>query len=406
MMLWWVFLCMSAVDEVVVPVVPPTSSVTEQAPGHWSFAAVPRITINADEGAGLGLRGQALWHRFGTRPYKTAIIAQVWLTTLLVQHHFVRVDAIDAFNLPLRIEGELGFFASKSFTYCGDDDPCPNDASHRLRSIEPYASASARFRLWRAAGGTTTHKLEVFGGLRGTGYQPGTLFDEDGDGGPDLFPTPGSAYARAFPQGEAGVIVVPQVGIAYDGRNDEINPSRGAFVDVSVRGASSLWQQALGTNWSFAAATLVARLYAPLTSSDRVVVAQRAMLDITAGDAPTRERMRVGGIVDNTLALGGLDYTRGVRLARFVSPLRVSHQTEIRADVLHVDIWGHDLAWIMAVFLDVGLATDGVSTSLMSGIGVSTRLIWDKNFPMRLDIGLSSMEPGRISAYSSPGHTF
>ena len=79
-------------------------------PGEWSFAGVPRLTINSDEGFGLGVRGIVFWHRYGARPYKTAISFQTWATTRLVQHHFVRVDAIDAFNQPVRLEAEGGLF--------------------------------------------------------------------------------------------------------------------------------------------------------------------------------------------------------------------------------------------------------------------------------------------------------
>jgi hypothetical protein len=388
---------------IMMAVAAQTSDIVDD--GHWSFAGVPRITINADEGFGLGLRGQALWHRFGTKPYKTAITAQAWITTKLVQHHFVRVDAIDAFNLPLRWDAEAGFFASKSFTYCADNAACPDDVVHRLQSIEPYLQSNLRLRVATVQTTRTTHKVDAFVGLRGTYYQPGTLFDDDGDGSPDLHPIADSDYALRFPRGEPGLAVLPQLGVAYDGRDDEIVPTRGAFIDVSVRGASSLWQSALQTPWNFVGSTASVRLFSPLLRSGLVVLAQRAVIDVTVGDAPVREQMRIGGLSD-VVGLGGLDLARGVRLARFVAPLRISHQVEVRVDLLHIDVWGHDLGWLLAGFVDAGVVTDGNQVTPMWGAGISNRIVWDRNFAMRLDIALSPSEPRRWSLYSAPGQVF
>ncbi|HEY1098769.1 MAG TPA: hypothetical protein VGF99_07565, partial [Myxococcota bacterium] len=169
-------------------------AVDEPPPGEWSFAGVPRLTLNSDEGIGLGVRGILFWHRHNTRPYKTAISFQAWATTRLVQHHFVRVDAIDAFNLPLRIESEAGFFSTLTMPFCGDPptSDCVDSDLTRLRSVEPYGLINGRWRLFKQPFFKDTLKLEAFAGWRGTMYIPGTLFDDDGDGSADLFPYPGS----------------------------------------------------------------------------------------------------------------------------------------------------------------------------------------------------------------------
>ncbi len=368
---------------------------------------MPRLTLNSDEGIGFGVRGVFYWNRFQTKPYKTAISFQVWATTRLVQHHFVRVDAVDAFRLPLRLEGEAGFFSTLTMPYCGDPPSadCDDDERTRLRSLEPYALANARFLLWRGPFLRDRLKLEAFVSWRGTGYVPGTLFDDDGDGAPDLYPYPGSRYAADHPEGEPGFASVIQGGVAVDTRDNEPNPTRGFFVEASVRDAQPPW----GSSYAFAGANLTARLYAPLTKD--IVVAERVVVDGVIGDAPWRERVRIGGLSDYA-GIGGQDLGRGIRLARYPGRLRAVLQHELRATPLVVDVLGHEVAFPVAAFVDGGVALfdddfgDASDVRLLVGGGISLRLVWDRTFVMRLDLALSPEEPGRLSAYSAPNHPF
>ncbi len=380
----------------------PAVSTTEPAPGAWTFAGVPRLTLNSDEGIGLGVRGTFYWHRHEQRPYKTALTFQAWATTRLVQHHFVRVDALDAFQLPLRIEGEAGLFSTLTLPFCGDPPTatCVDSNDTRLRSTEPYGSLNTRFRLWRQPFFGEQLKLETFVGWRGTYYIPGTLFDDDGDGAPDLFPYPGSRYAAQFPQGEPGFASVVQAGIALDTRDNEPNPSRGFFVDASVRGS----HPALGSAFEFGGANLTARLYAPVVPSRTVVVAERLIVDGVWGDAPWRERVRLGGLTES-VGIGGLDVGRGIRLGRYPGRLRLSLQHELRVTPLVLDVWGNSLALPVAFFVDSGVAVfNDEAPRLLVGGGISFRVVWNKTFVMRLDLAVSPEEPGRLSAYSAPNH--
>ena len=380
--------------------------------GHWTFAGVPRLTLNSDEGIGLGVRGTFFWHRFHTRPYKTAITVQAWATTRLVQHHYLRVDAIDAFNVPLRLEGEVGFFSTLTLPFCGDPPTasCVDDDATRLRSLEPYLTTTARVRLLKQPFFRDTLKLEGFVGWRGTQYIPGSLFDDDGDGKPDLYPYPGSRYAALHENGEPGLASVLQLGVAVDTRDDEPNPTRGFFIDASVRDAQPAW----GSAFAFAGANATARVYAEVVAG--VVVAERVVVDGVAGDAPWRERVRFGGLVEGN-GIGGQDSGRGIRLARYPGRLRLSLQHELRTTPLVLDVWGNELRLPVAFFVDSGVALfdddgddvfDGrfVSSGLLFGGGVSFRVVWNRTFVMRLDLALSPQEPRRLSAYSAPGNPF
>ena len=370
------------------------------APGTWDFAAVPRLTFNSDEGVGLGARGVAYWNRFGQKPYKTALSVQAWATTRLVQHHYLHLDAIDAFNLPLRLEADLQLYSALRLPFCGPEvqAACPDDVAHTQRSIEPGASGLARWRVLERP-----HKVELFVASRATYYLPGSFLDEDGDGAMDLSPTPRSLYASLYPEGEPGLAHVLAAGLVYDSRDSEPAPHQGLFADLAVRGASPWW----GSAFSFWGATLTARSYTPLVPSRAVVLAQRVLADLVVGDAPTRERQRVGGLVELP-ALGGQELGRGVRLARFATPLKLATQHELRVDLAHVELWEKDLGLIAVGFVDTGVALQRLdrAAARLLGAGTGLRVEWNHTFVMRLDLALSPLEPGRLSAYSAPGHPF
>ena len=73
-----------------------------------------------------------------------------------------------------------------------------------------------------------------------------------------------------------------------------------------------------------------------------------------------------------------------------------------------LDVWGNSLALPVAFFVDSGFAFfdgDVVSDArLLFGGGISFRVVWNRTFVMRLDLAVSPEEPGKISAYSAPGH--
>jgi hypothetical protein len=373
--------------------------------GEWDLAFVPKITFNADDGFGLGLRGTAFWHRWGQRPYKTAITAQIFATTRLVQHHFLKVDAVDAFNLPLRLEAELGYFQSRSQNFCGYGGEVSCDPAlatdpnfYKVRYLRPYARARARYRLDKRP-----HKPELFAGWRGHFYQPGDLVDEDRDGAFDFFPFPGSLYDQVFPGGERGLASVIELGGLIDDRDHEASPRRGYLVLASVRGA----HPAIGSTWSFLGLTAEARVFAPLVK-DHLTIASRLLVDQMFGDAPLQELARVGTL-DDGFAYGGLDMGRGIRVQRYMGKLKAITQHELRFFLPTYELGGSTFEPGAALFVDGGVvALDAHGETLVPavGYGVSLRVAYNQNFTMRLDIGFSPDEGFRPLFYSSPGYVF
>src|SRR5690606_11366487 len=114
-------------------------------------------------------------------------------------------DAVDVFNLPLRLTFRGGFFQSVTQNFCGFGNSVTCDprvaelAANRLqlsgddketfvrryylmRQVRPHAQLLARWRLAELPA-----KLEVMAGYRAHLAIPGDPWaDDDGDGSPDL----------------------------------------------------------------------------------------------------------------------------------------------------------------------------------------------------------------------------
>lgn len=402
---------------------PPAPAAADAAPSdddaRWGAAVVPRFTLSSDDGFGAGLRGSLFRHRFGQKPYKTAISFQAFATTKLVQHHFLRVDALDAFNVPLRVTAEVGWFQTLTFNFCGAHPTCDaaaasaeaarrglvGDEAERFarryflaRFVDAYADATARWRF-----GPMPHKPEVFTGFRADLYVPGDFGDEDGDGGPDWFPYPGSAFAEAFPDGQRGFVGVLVAGASLDGRDDEPDPSRGYFVEASLRGAPPL----VGGRFLFGGANATALVYAPLLPERRLVLASRLLLDALVGDAPLVELSQVGGSKE-AWAFGGPDLGRGLRQQRFPGKYKLAVQHELRSTVASFRFVEQDFRLGLAAFVDVGSSTSALDglPPLRLGVGVGLRLVWNGAFVMRVDVAASPVERYAPLFYTKPDHPY
>lgn len=393
--------------------------------GRWDLSVVPRFTLSNDEGFGIGLRGTAFWYRWDERPYKTAVSFQAFGTTRFVQHHYLRVDAIDAFNLPLRVTAEAGYYQTLTFNYCGlgANAACdPLEAKRAARSagltgddaerfarryymtryLRPYGSAVVRWRL-----SDKPHRPELVAGWRGHFYQPGDWVDEDGDGAFDLLPYAGSLYASRFDKGEVGFASVLQLGASLDDRDHEPDPSRGYFVEASGRIAAP----ALGSRWTFFGMNTTLLLFVPLLEERRLVLASRYVVDALVGDAPVMELARVGGSRDY-FALGGADLGRGIRQQRFPGGLKVLMQQELRSALASFSLFEQDLRAGVALFVDAGwVAADALriersDVRLHYGVGAGLRVNWNENFVMRVDVAVSPTEGFAPFLYTKPDHPY
>ena len=407
--------------------VPAASGPRWTRPG-WGFGGVPALAYNPDNGLTLGVVGNVYDYDGTTAPYKNSIHFLVLFTTKLVQHHDVALDAIKPFDLPLRLNAEVGFYENLNQNYCGlgpevtCDDAVATRAAKALGLggdardaflrhyytfpyIEPYASVNTRWRL----NSDDATKLEAQVGWRGSNYITGTIFDDDKNGQPDFYPYPNSRYAADFPGGEPGFASVFQAGIIVDHRDNEPSPRHGWLVETSVRGAHPV----VGSAWSWAGANLTLRGYTPvlgaLDHERRLILASRVILDGIVGDPPLIDMARIGGSVGYS-GYGGGDLGRGIRGQRYLGRVKILEQQEIRWHFYDFEAFDQRFGLITNLFLDAGLVgrsfDDWGTPALPIGMGGAFLISWNENFIVRVDVATSSVEGWSPYPYITLGQSF
>src|SRR5262249_55218720 len=133
---------------------------------------------------------------------------------------------------------------------------------------------------------------------------------------------------------DEGVASAPLAGIVFDTRDFEPAPTKGVVASIVVRAADGI----TGSTWSYAGVDGDVDVFPPLRPffAPNVVLASRVVVDALAGDPPLLERARIGGLVEEW-AFGGQDIGRGLRSSRFIGPLKLLAQHEVRFDLFHVD---------------------------------------------------------------------
>ncbi len=390
---------------------------------RFNVAAVPTATFNTDEGFGTGGVISLYHHHEGVLPYRDELRFNIFVSSKLVQSHAITWDALRPFGVPGRSYLRVGYFSTVSQNYCGTgnvvdcapgdaaeaavaeglvDDPGAGDDAfdtfvrryHLMRFIRPHATVI--FRPWLR---DKPYRTELLLGWRGSYTIPGDLQQRG--------PYPGSRYAADFPVGEPGLSSVPFAGVIVDDRDDEIFPLRGFFAEASVRGGHG-WT---GSTWPHAGVNAIGALFVSMSRTPRLVLATRGILDVIVGDPSTEELARIGGTLD-PIAFGGSALGRGIREHRYLGKVKLLGQTELRGQFVDVNVLGQDFNLGAALFSDYGLLGydlfdwRGSPFRPLATVGLSWRILWNRNFAIRWDLATSPAEAEGPGFYIIVGQAF
>lgn len=377
------------------------------------WGGLPAVNYNADDGVGFGVLGTIYRYNGAVEPYKAKIYFLVYFTTKGVQTHRLQLDLLDTLDLPLRLTTRVEYSSGLTNPYCGLTPPgdCGVEeaeaaavAAGLAQGTEDYDTFVRRYYLVRDITPNVflnaLYELDekptqwsVFGTYYGE-YKLAGTFEEP-------FPYPGSRYALDFPDGEVGFLSLLQAGVAVDNRDNEPAPTRGYWAEASVRGSSRY----LGSAWDFFGWNATFRGYVPL-GTERVVFADRLVVDGMVGDAPVSELGRAGGTQLYSF-FGGQRAGRGVRYRRVVGKAKVMNQVDLRATVWSPTLLDKVTIDVTPVaFLDAGYWSDSLSTltdadrsAFVYGTGGGLRLAFNKNFVLRGDVGFSPLEDWSARVY-------
>ena len=202
--------------------------------------------------------------------------------------------------------------------------------------------------------------------------------------------------------GDHGVLL-GQLGLIWDSRDDEVDPSRGAFAEFSLRGGPVL---GAGTGYGGVHAGL--RGYLPLGP---MIVALRLVGDVLLGDPPLHAFGLMPG-VPQVPAVGGGRSLRGVPAGRYQGAVRLLGGAELRSWFATLRVRRLRLAVGGATGVDVGRVwagpgaasdLDGDGLGLKVGLTAGLRLRWGRAFVVRIDGAWSELG---MALYLDAGHAF
>ncbi len=382
----------------------------------WGWAGLPAVNFNSDEGFGFGVVGSIYRYNGGTQPYKFSVNLNIFSTTKAIHSHFVQLDWLEVGDRPLRLTIRPGLAATRTNNFCGVgwdvdcstapaeeaantaflSDDARDDLVRRynlVRYINPYFRFNARYAL-----DPMPHRLELFAGYRLEGLIPGDFSTDE--------PFEGSLYAQTFPGGERGWDSSLSVGMMLDNRDNEPAPVRGYWIEGSIRGASKFW----GSTYDNAGANITLRAYTPL-GTERLVFANRVVFDGLVGETHHLGLATPGGFQQYYL-YGSFLAGRGIRLRRYIGKVKLMEQAELRATVWSPTVGGVPIDLTVLGFGDVGVVSaewEGLGEALahpLPGTGGGLRVAIDKNFIVRVDVGVSPLEDWSPSVYIDLNNTF
>lgn len=393
----------------------------EEANDKISFSGIPALGYDSDTGFGGGVVGNVYFYEKGFEPYKLSIGIKAYISTKLMNSHALTLDRINAFGLPWRLMGRVGFFSTIAENYCGraSDASCDQKRAQEIaeglklagkekdyferhyfqnRFMNIFGDISSRYLLWQ-----DNAKLELMTGYHGA-YYLNRDFKQKG-------PYDRSLYSEDFKGTKLdGYLSMVDVGLMLDKRDIEASPTSGYWLEASVRGGASF----IGSAWDFVGLNAAARFYLPLDNNHQLVVASQSIADLVFGDLPYDAMSRVGGSMytNDFNAIGGQFVGRGIREKFFVGKVKALQQLEFRYNFWSFDLFNQNFLLTFAPFIDAGMTAWDFSRfthdmkKLHMSFGSGLRALWNDNFVIRADMGLSPAENFAPRFYLVVGNVF
>ena len=191
-------------------------------------------------------------------------------------------------------------------------------------------------------------------------------------------------------QDQDGWINFFRIGIGYDTRDHEVDPSKGWYIDyTALAGASGT-----GSDYSFIRNTFAARCY--VTPVPPLTLAMRAVYTSVTGDLPFHQLGSFVFLLDSQYALGNNRTLRGYPSQRFIGNTMTNANIEARVRVLEVTPRGQRFELKLVGFVDTGSVFNRAADPLEewdyyhTGYGGGFTLVWNQTFVIHCYYGVSA----------------
>jgi hypothetical protein len=394
------------------------------------FTGVPLLDFDPDTGNGGGARVYRYWNGdrtdplFNYTPYRHRVYVQAFITDKGYQDHQIDYEWLYVGGSPFRLRMTGLFSANAAANYFGIGSdamrPLTSPATGQpfarysayadaLRQADPTGHTYAVYNQYKYVNPAYRAKLErdLFGalvrvqggfevGYISIGERTGELVDAESNG-TDVkalsLPTKlhDDCVAMRVVGCNGGWNDSLKLGIAFDTRDFEPDPTAGAFVDLTT----NIGSRVLGSSFDYVRVTFSPRAYwSPAPKLADVVLAGRFVVSGQTSGTPFFAMDTLAFTSEDQHGLGGSRTIRGYRLDRFVGPVALLANVELRWTMFEVAVLEQRFAFALAPFLDVGRVYDSFRDltfrGLKNGQGIGLRVVWNQSTVGAFDLGFSS----------------
>ncbi|MGC4088628.1 MAG: BamA/TamA family outer membrane protein [Polyangiaceae bacterium] len=378
----------------------------EDKPGE--FTLVPFAGGDSDVGFGGGFI--ASWARVSSdyKPYLLRVEGASALTfkrqddawTVPFTDAYILVDAPHVLPNRLKLRLRISYTREPRLPYSGVGNastapPDPSADANRYGRVHPTVDLQSELRITRVTRFTW-----------GISYTPNSLKVPEGSRLAQDMQSSDPALRRILGSAQDHSVLLFSYGIAFDGRDDVVNPTRGGYAAARIDLAPG---ESGSFRHRFARANGNARLFVPILDPG-LVLAGRVVGDFLLGDAPFYELPRY----DSTSAIGGGSGVRGIPAQRYWGKIKAFGNLELRAQLFRARLFSKETRFGLTGFFDAGRVwadysphpeLDGDSLGLKFGTGAGLRIASGKSFVLRFDVAWSR-ESNPVGVYLTSGHTF
>jgi outer membrane protein assembly factor BamA len=384
---------------------------------------VPIINFNTDEGFGYGALVMLVDRADGSySPYRASLFAQFFQTTRNIASHKLTLDLPRFLQSEWRVGLTLNYYRSRFTPYYGlgntseyieaysscedrealatNPDVCPGN--ERFRGLRYYTfDVRGLPRIILNVRRELSEPFKLFLGYRFRGNRLWTRYSAEdlGQSGQSRLAEDLAAGRFAPTEGSQGTVMRSErtsevtAGLQYDTRDQEASPTSGMFHEVAVRGAAG----PIGSQLDYWGATLHARAWTPVVPGyERLVAAGRVHFDVLGGEVPVTLLPDFGGLEGGD-GIGGVFSARGILKRRFIGPVKLLLNAELRWTPLSLHPGGQDFDFSLVGFLDSGRVWSNLRFSegggLTTSAGGGLHIAWNREFVIRADYGLGLTEP-------------
>jgi len=356
------------------------------------ITGVPDLSSDPQTGFGAGAEAQFFIDGnrsdpfFAYTPYRAEIDLSVFYTTKSEREFELVWDIPYIFNTQWRLRGRCDYEVNPDYVFFGVTENTLEPLSNLSGNTSDYNTYQQEEK---SANLTLEHswfkgKVRTLIGYEYASYETTTPLDNNSLLNEEAM----AGLITGYGASHTGLV---QLGIIYDTRDLEDDPSGGSYIELTNEYSSTSLGSQFNYNRSFFHYNYYHRLFPQ--AFKKLVFAARVGLGYTSGNAPFYEYLDQWTSEGDIDGLGGAQSLRGYTQSRFVAPAMALANIEIRYRFAETDVLKQHLAFYVIPFFDAGgigntLDRVGNFENLRFSEVPGAQIAWNEDTILRFDLGI------------------